>query len=81
MILGITILQPQDHVQANYAYFPIVIDDKIFGSTRNEVYNYLKTQNIFSRKYFYPLTNSFVVFMVSLILIKHLLLYIFLKEF
>ncbi|WP_050636501.1 DegT/DnrJ/EryC1/StrS family aminotransferase [Candidatus Stoquefichus sp. SB1] len=61
-VLGITILQPQDHVQANYAYFPIVIDDKIFGSTRNEVYNYLKTQNIFSRKYFYPLTNSFDCF-------------------
>ena len=49
----------QDNVQPNYAYFPIVIDEKKFGYTRNEVCDMLAENNIFARKYFYPLTNAF----------------------
>lgn len=44
---------------SNYAYFPILIDEKEFGVSRDEVYTYLKEKDIFARKYFYPLTNSF----------------------
>lgn len=58
-IEGITTPKSQDGVESNYAYFPIVIDEKIFGSSRNEIYNILKDNNIFARKYFYPLTNTF----------------------
>lgn len=61
-IEGIKILNPQEDVESNYAYFPIVIDEKVFGSTRNEVFSFLKENNIYSRKYFYPLTNSFDCF-------------------
>ena len=46
-------------MKTNYAYFPIYVNDKEFGATRNEIYDYLKTKNIFTRKYFYPLTNTF----------------------
>ena len=35
------------------------IDERKFGATRNEVSEYLKRRNIFPRKYFYPLTNTF----------------------
>ena len=49
----------QENVQSNYAYFPIVIDEKKFGYTRNEVCDVLAENNIFARKYFYPLTNAF----------------------
>lgn len=56
---GIKLLPIQNNVKPNYSYFPIVIDEAIFGSSRNEVFEALKKNNIFSRKYFYPLTSNF----------------------
>lgn len=57
-IEGIQLTEIQSDVETNYAYFPVVFHEKEFGATRNEVYNKLKEHNIYSRKYFYPLTNS-----------------------
>ena len=54
---GIKLLPVQKDVVANYSYFPIVINEKDFGATRNEVFEKLKGNNIFARKYFYPLTS------------------------
>lgn len=59
---GIQLLKPQKDVQPNYAYFPVVFHEKEFGSSRNEVCEALKAQQIFARKYFYPLTNTFDCF-------------------
>lgn len=59
---GLHLSKPQKDVQQNYAYFPIVIDEKRFGATRNEVLAKLAGHNIFPRKYFYPLTNTFDAF-------------------
>ncbi len=59
---GIQLSPIQDHVQSNYSYFPIVVDEKVFGSTRNEVFDALAQNNIYARKYFYPLTNAFDCF-------------------
>ena len=56
---GIQLAPIQDGVLPNYAYFPIVIDEKKFGTTRNEVFDVLAANNIFTRKYFYPLTSAF----------------------
>ena len=56
---GIQLPPIQENVVPNYAYFPIVIDEKTFGATRNEVFDKLKENNIHARKYFYPLTNAF----------------------
>lgn len=56
---GIKLLPVQKDVVANYSYFPIVINEKDFGATRNEVFEKLKDNNIFARKYFYPLTSQF----------------------
>ena len=58
-INGIQLPNPQKNTDPNYAYFPIVIDEKAFGYTRNEIDNLLKQNGIFPRKYFYPLTNEF----------------------
>lgn len=38
-------------------YFPALFDG--YKLTRDEVFEKLKTENIYARKYFYPLTNSF----------------------
>jgi len=59
---GIILPQPQEHVQPNYSYFPIIVDETRFGSTRNDIFNALAAQNIFVRKYFYPLTSAFDCF-------------------
>lgn len=56
---GIQLPPIQEDVLSNYAYFPIVIHEKEFGATRNEVCTRLAENNIFARKYFYPLTNAF----------------------
>lgn len=58
-VSGITLQQEKKFVKSNYAYFPIVVDKQLFGEDRNSIADRLKTQNIFSRKYFYPLTNNF----------------------
>lgn len=58
-IPGIKIRKIPDNVQSNYAYYPIVVDEKEFGKTRNEIYSALAEDGIYARKYFYPLTNSF----------------------
>lgn len=58
-IEGITYLEDEKNVKHNYAYFPIVVDEKITGIDRNELHEKLKEYNIFTRKYFYPLVTDF----------------------
>lgn len=59
---GIQLNPIQKDVQPNYAYFPVIFDNKVFGATRNEVFDALAQQGIGARKYFYPLTNTFECF-------------------
>jgi len=54
---GIRICPPQEGVQSNYAYFPVVFDG--YKYDRDQVFAMLKEQDIVARKYFFPLTNSF----------------------
>lgn len=61
-IEGLQLPPIQPDVKSNYSYFPIVIDEKLFGATRNEVFENLAKENIHARKYFYPLTSAFDCF-------------------
>lgn len=45
----------------NYAYFPVLIEDE-FPFSRDEVYEMLKKENIYARRYFYPLISSFSMY-------------------
>lgn len=56
---GIKLCKNQDGVVPNYAYFPVVFEEKVFGKSRDEISDKLAAEGIFSRKYFYPLTNAF----------------------
>lgn len=58
-IPGIQLSIEQKDVKTNYAYFPVLFDEKIFGIGRDEVYRRLADNGIGARKYFYPLTNEF----------------------
>ncbi len=59
---GIQLSPEQKNVNPNYAYFPAVFDEKVFGASRNEVFDALVEQGIGARKYFYPLINTFDCF-------------------
>lgn len=54
-VKGIGFFQKCSDSTYNYGYFPILVDAE-YGKNRNELYNYLKENNIYTRKYFYPLT-------------------------
>lgn len=58
-IKGINFLSDIQNVKHNYQYFPIFINRQTYGKSRDEVYEYLKKQNIYSRRYFYPLISQF----------------------
>lgn len=58
-INGISYLSDKENVKHNYAYFPIIVDSKITGIDRDELHERLKGYNVFTRKYFYPLTPDF----------------------
>ncbi len=57
-IRGIVINSSQRDVKENYAYFPVLFQEEQCGCTRNYVYDKLRENRIFARKYFYPLTNA-----------------------
>jgi dTDP-4-amino-4,6-dideoxygalactose transaminase len=54
---GIKLLKSQKGIKSNYTYFPVIFDG--FNKIRDELYEELIDKNIFTRKYFYPITNSF----------------------
>ena len=59
---GLQLNAVQKDVEPNYAYFPVVFDEKAFGFSREEVMQHLAQHNVMVRKYFYPLTNSYKAF-------------------
>jgi len=61
-VAGITLNSIQPDVVSNYAYFPVVFDEKSFGVGRDEVSRTLAQHGIGARKYFYPITNTFDCF-------------------
>lgn len=55
---GIRFGKRQENVTANYAYYPVYIDEELFGKNRDLVYDELADRGIFARKYFYPAVNE-----------------------
>ena len=55
---GLILCDPQEGVEYNYAYFPVYFDAEKFGKNRDEVYEALRENDIFARKYFYPAVND-----------------------
>ena len=56
---GITFFDDMPGVKHNYSYFPIFVDTKKFGMTRDELYYKYREHNILARRYFYPLISEF----------------------
>ena len=58
---GIRLLKFNDNTESNYAYYPIVLEDK-YHISRDELYNKLMEKDIYTRKYFYPITADHACF-------------------
>lgn len=56
-VKGIRLFGKSQDVDVNYGYFPILVEDD-YPLSRNELYDLLRNNGIFSRKYFYPLTSD-----------------------
>lgn len=59
---GITFFEDMPGVKHNYSYFPIFVDEKKYGMSRDELYFKLKERGILGRRYFYPLISTFTTY-------------------
>lgn len=58
-IEGISYMEDMPNVKHNYSYFPIFIDQEKYGMSRDDLYMKLREQDIWGRRYFYPLITDF----------------------
>lgn len=56
---GIRIFDERPDVTYNYSYFPIFVDAEKYGMTRDELYFKMREDNVYGRRYFYPLISEF----------------------
>lgn len=60
-IPGIELYTPEGDFEWNHAYYPILVDAR-FPIARDALYDALKEEGIYSRRYFYPLISSFAMY-------------------
>jgi dTDP-4-amino-4,6-dideoxygalactose transaminase len=60
-IKGIKCLEGSGQIASNYSYFPILVRED-YSLSRDELYEKLKENNIFARRYFYPLISEFPMY-------------------
>lgn len=58
-VKGISFWEDRPNVKHNYSYFPIFVDAKEYGMTRDDLYFKMKENGILGRRYFYPLISEF----------------------
>ncbi|WP_367849439.1 dTDP-4-amino-4,6-dideoxy-D-glucose aminotransferase VioA [Rhodoferax sp. WC2427] len=60
-IPGITCVENTEETTSNYSYFPILVQSD-FPISRDDLYQNLKNENIYARRYFYPLISDFPMY-------------------
>lgn len=56
---GIKLSELQKEVRHNFAYMPVIFDERVFGATRDDVAAALANHGVFARKYFFPLVSDY----------------------
>ncbi len=59
-VKGIKLIVPPADLKWNYAYFPVIFDG--YKEDRDQIKAKLEQDNIFARKYFYPITTRFACY-------------------
>lgn len=60
-VKGIRCLKDVGEKVANYAYFPILVNED-YPITRDDLYEKLKVNGVYARRYFYPLISDFPMY-------------------
>lgn len=60
-ITGVEILHFHEDVIQNYSYFPVIISED-YRISRDQLYELLKENDIYARRYFYPLISDFPMY-------------------
>lgn len=60
-ISGIYYLPYPNSKRHNYSYFPILVESE-YPLTRDELYRWFRENNIYARRYFYPLISEFPMY-------------------
>lgn len=60
-IKGISCVEVAGETVSNYSYFPILVGSD-YPLSRDELYQELKSDNVFARRYFYPLISDFPMY-------------------
>lgn len=60
-VRGITLLNAKDISNTNHSYFPILVNQD-YPLSRNELYEKLKANNIYARRYFFPLISEYPMY-------------------
>ncbi len=58
---GMTCLPTHQTVRSNYSYFPVLVGPE-YPVRRDDLYEKLKREGVFARRYFYPLISSFPMY-------------------
>ena len=59
-VKGISFFDDIEGVKHSYTYFPIFVDEKKYGMSRDSLYKKLRENGYYSRRYFYPLISEFL---------------------
>jgi dTDP-4-amino-4,6-dideoxygalactose transaminase len=59
---GVSLMPHPENIESNYAYFPIFVNEAEYGISRDQLYEKLKENNIYGRRYFYPLISEFPMY-------------------
>ncbi|WGP00384.1 DegT/DnrJ/EryC1/StrS family aminotransferase [Saccharophagus degradans] len=60
-VRGVSIMSHMAAEHHNYAYYPLLIEEN-YSISRDELYEKLRDERIFTRRYFYPLISSFSMY-------------------
>lgn len=58
-INGLSFLDDIKGITHNYSYFPIFVNEQLYGISRDVLYQKLRDNKVFGRRYFYPLISDF----------------------
>lgn len=58
-VAGLRFFNDRPGVRHNYSYFPVFVDEREYGMSRDELYFKMRDAGVFGRRYFYPLISTF----------------------
>ncbi len=61
-VRGVSCLPEPPRFEPNFSYFPVFVDESVYGHSRDALYERLKDNGVQGRRYFYPLISDFSMY-------------------